>query len=330
MQALLYVLILFLSFGGLALAAFIRHKKTAGELLVCPIGHSCHDVVHSDYSLFLGLPVELLGVFYYALIAVSYGAFLILPEFATPPLVFSILSLSTVALCFSLYLTFIQAFSLKQWCTWCLISASLCVVIFGAAVVGSSYNFVELLASHREFITVVHLFGFALGIGAATLTDVFFLKFLKDLRISEEESDILHTISQVIWFALAILVISGLALYLPETARLNDTPKFLVKALVILVIIINGAFLNLLIAPKLVKISFGKKHEHESGELHHLRKLAFALGAVSITSWYSAFILGMLKTMALTFMQLLTIYLVLLILAITASQIVERQVAKRD
>ena len=140
----------------------------------------------------------------------------------------------------------------------------------------------------------------------------------------------MHTLSQVIWFALALLVLTGLGLYLPEAEELNQSAGFLVKMTVVTVLFINGAFLNLLVAPKLVKISFGEKHKHQSDKLRYVRKIAFALGAVSIVSWYSVFILGMLlRKIPLDFLSLLLIYLLLLGGAIVTSQFMERIFAKR-
>lgn len=325
-----YIIVVFAAFGGLMLAAYIRHKKKRSEKMVCPIGTHCDNVIYSDYSFFLGIPVEVLGLFYYAVIAIAYGVFLALPAFATPLAVFGVLVLTTAALLFSLYLIFIQAFVLEEWCAWCLMSAGFCAMIFGFALVGSDLGFIELLAGHHNLIAILHLIGAAIGLGAATVTDVLFFKFLKDFKISEFEADTLKILSQVIWFALGVMFITGLGLYLPEAAQLNETPKFLVKMITFLVIVINGAFLNLYITPHLVKISFGKKHHHEAGELHHIRKIAFAMGAVSIVSWYSAFILGSLRSLAWNFETILLIYLSALAVGIIGSQLFERQMMLRS
>jgi hypothetical protein len=138
----------------------------------------------------------------------------------------------------------------------------------------------------------------------------------------------LHTLSQVIWFALAVLVLTGLGLYLPKAQEFNKSAKFLVKIIVVTVIIVNGAFLNLLIAPKLVKISSGQEHKHETGELRRARKVAFALGAISIVSWYSAFFLAMWRKIPLGFSSLLLIYLFIVGLAVIASQFLEKSFDK--
>lgn len=328
---LFYLGIILLALGGFLIAVYIRSHKETGKTLICPVSNTCDTVIHSDYSRFFGIPVEFLGMAYYGIIAVSYGIFLVRPDFIYPITDFLLLGLSLVALLFSVYLTFIQAFTLRQWCTWCLISASFSAAIFFLALFGSGYGFVELLAEHHEIFLGLHLFGMAIGLGGATISDIMFFRFLKDLRISEFESGVLHTLSQIIWFALAVLVISGLGLYLPEAAELNQSAKFLVKMIVVGVIIINGALLNLLVAPNLVRISFGAPHHHQRGELRHIRKLAFALGGVSVVSWYSAFIfgLGLHGLSSAGFGALLLIYSGLLVVAVAISQVVERNIHKK-
>ena len=329
MTPIFYILVVFVAFGGFLLAFYIRHKKKSNEKLVCPIGSDCNAVIHSEYSRFFGIPVELLGILYYGLTAISYGIFLSAPHLVSPMTLFLVLVSTTTALLFSLYLTFIQAFVLRQWCTWCLTSAGLCAIIFGSAIAGSQFEFLPLLAEYGGLIAVLHILGAGVGLGSATISDVLFFKFLRDFKISEWEADILGTLSRVIWVSLAILVISGAGLYLPDSALLNESPKFLAKMIIVAVIIVNGAFLNLWITPRLVKISFGGRHEHEAGELHYARRLAFALGAISVISWYSAFILGSLRESPAGFSLILGGYFLLIAGGVVASQIMERAYAHK-
>lgn len=128
--SVLHSIIIACAFGGLSLAAFIHFKKRLHTPLVCPIGHSCDPVVHSDYSRFMDIPVEILGVLYYTIIVVAYGATLAVPALHSGMLGVALLGLSAAAFLFSLYLTAVQAFILKEWCSWCLISAMFCAVIF--------------------------------------------------------------------------------------------------------------------------------------------------------------------------------------------------------
>lgn len=77
-------------------------------------------------------------------------------------------------------------------------------------------------------------------------------------------------------------------------------------------------------------LSFCIRHKkHQPDELHRERKIAFALGAISVVSWYSAFILGVLRKLPIEFSLLLLIYLFILGSAVIGSQFMERSFVKR-
>lgn len=320
------VITFFTAFAGVLLAGYIFRKKKRKERLVCPIGFECDRVVWSEYSTFFGIPLEIWGLVYYAIVAATYGVFLISPPLASPPLVLAVFLISVFAFLFSLYLIFVQALALKEWCTWCLASAGLCTVIFVSALTGSGYGFRELLGQSREFLLGLHILGMSLGLGGATITDILFFRFLKDFRVSEKENEVFRILSQVLWFGLFLAILSGAGLFVPDAERFLASPKFLAKMIVVAVIVINGAILNVLIAPRLVKICFGGQHNHEAGELHHLRHIAYALGAISIVSWYSAFILGFLSAIPLSFLSLIGVYVLLIGVGIFISQLIDRLV----
>lgn len=60
-----------------------------------------------------------------------------------------------------------------------------------------------------------------------------------------------------------------------------------------------------------------------------MRKVAFMLGGISITSWYTAFLLGSLRKVPFSFPTILACYCLVLALAIIASQVMERAFSKR-
>jgi hypothetical protein len=134
---------------------------------------------------------------------------------------------------------------------------------------------------------------------------------------------VLDTLSDVIWVMLFVAMISGAALFLPETERFLQSSKFLLKVVVISVITLNGVALNVLVAPSLMKFSFDHSSMPTKHTMHITRKLGFALGAVSIISWYSAFLLGSFRSLPCGFGTLMIAYIVLLILGILASQLVD-------
>ncbi|MDO8623748.1 MAG: vitamin K epoxide reductase family protein [bacterium] len=123
-------LIIICALGGFSLATFIYFKKKQPKPLICPIGHSCDPVVRSSYSHFMGIPVEVSGILYYLLIVLSYSALAMYPAMKTGWVELALVGFSGAAFLFSVYLTSVQAFILKEWCTWCLMSALLCMIIF--------------------------------------------------------------------------------------------------------------------------------------------------------------------------------------------------------
>ena len=132
--SVLHSIIILCAFGGVSIALYIHRKKRLHEPLTCPIGHSCDPVIHSRFSRFMDMPVEILGVLYYTIIVVAYLLFLFAPSLAQTVPSLILFALSALAFLFSLYLIVVQLFILRQWCTWCIISALLCTAIFFAVM----------------------------------------------------------------------------------------------------------------------------------------------------------------------------------------------------
>jgi len=137
MDTLLNITIALLALAGFILAYYIHSTKEAPETLVCPLNGSCEEVITSKFSKVLGVPVEIGGMLYYAITFVAYAMFAFVPDFL-PILGGSImLAVACSAFIFSVYLTSVQAFKLKVWCTWCLCSAGISTLIFIFAFYGT-------------------------------------------------------------------------------------------------------------------------------------------------------------------------------------------------
>ena len=115
---------------GFTLCAYLYKCKHQKQPLICPLRGSCDFVTTSKYSKFLGIHLETLGMIYYGIITLAHLTMLLYPALSSPWERMLGLVASTCAFVFSLYLTGIQAFVLKKWCTWCLCSATLCLLIF--------------------------------------------------------------------------------------------------------------------------------------------------------------------------------------------------------
>jgi uncharacterized membrane protein len=183
----------------------------------------------------------------------------------------------------------------------------------------------EPILLHPRLWMSLHILGVCVGLGGATIADVLFFAFLKDFRISKKEAEILRTLSHVILGALLLILLSGVALYLPDVAKYNASPAFIAKMTIVVALTINGTFLHEYISPKLVRMSFTQNYRTTPG-LRQLRHLAFALGAVSASSWYFVFFLAMLKSLlpaAMPIQHILGAYVAIVCTAMCFSQYIE-------
>ncbi|MDP2631073.1 MAG: vitamin K epoxide reductase family protein [Candidatus Uhrbacteria bacterium] len=323
------ILLIFTSVAGFLLTLYIWRKKHSHQKMVCPIGGSCEQVMHGEYARFFGIPLEIIGCVYYAIIFSAYGAFVLAPQLAHPLAIFVLIGVTIIAFLFSVYLTFIQAFTLKEWCTLCLTSAGFCTVIFMGAVFASRESLPVLLQGYEPFIASIHLVVLALGLGAATVGDIFFLKFLRDFHISEWERDVLTTISQVTWFALAAIILSSAGMVIARGGFSGVAPAIQAGWIVLGVILFDSAILHLSILPRLIHISLGKEHHHRDGELCAIHRFVFMSGAVSLASWYVLFVLNTMRDSSFSFQTLLTAYGGILIASIVAGRGMEYILKKR-
>ena len=128
---LIRIIVFVLGICGFLVARHIHeHKKAENAPLVCPVGFDCNAVVHSDYSKFFGIPVEILGMFYYAFVSLAYFILIFGAEKMPATIVGLLVIISLVAFLFSLYLIGVQIFVLKKGCSWCIVSSIVSAAIF--------------------------------------------------------------------------------------------------------------------------------------------------------------------------------------------------------
>lgn len=309
---------------GIGVSHYIYQQKKKKTSLICPREGSCDKVVHSTHATTFGIGNEKLGVGFYVLQAVLWSVMLVVPHIVSGWYLLALVLLTIGGVLFSIYLIALQALVIRAWCMWCL-GSSAAVLLLAVAVFGiPGIKLFDVLADTRLWWIVIHNLGFILGLGGATITDIFFFRFLKDGVISETEKQTMDTLSNVIWIGLAVLIVSGVMLYLPEQARLSVSSKFLLKVIVVGVVAFNGVFLNILVAPRMRTLSF-----LETPPARHFRRLAFALGAISITSWYIAFLLGSFRKINLALREGIALYVAILIAVVIGSQVYERIVTHK-
>jgi uncharacterized membrane protein len=127
------VLIALLAFTGTVDALYLSIKRNAGPI-PCHITHGCTDVLSSKYSVVLGIPLSSIGLAFYITI-LSLAVFTIFedPEHPLTRPIEAVFYLSGMALVVSALLVGVQAFILKAYCEYCLLSAALVLTIFLAS-----------------------------------------------------------------------------------------------------------------------------------------------------------------------------------------------------
>ena len=308
---------------GVLISAYIYIKKRRHQKLFCPREQPCDIVLHSKFGKTLGVSNESLGLIYFFFVSILLYL-LVSTSFYTLGLLYVLFFTLIVGGLFSLYLIGLQAFVIKSWCAWCLGIAFTNLVLILSLSQLSFSAMIPMLALQKIWWVIVHNIGFILGLGSATITDIFFFRFLKDGTISQEEKETMDTLTNVIWVGLAVLIVSGLALYLPEQSRLDISSKFLLKVVVVGAIVLNGVLLNMFVGPHMRRLSF-----EGTIPARRFRRLAFALGGISFTSWYLAFFLGSLRKINIDFKTAVIVYVALLVLVIIGSQIAERYVTHK-
>lgn len=194
-------------------------------------------------------------------------------------------------------------------------------------------SIIEFFSVHKRIFLTLHLIGVALGMGGATIADMLFFNFLRDFKISKKEAEVMHMLSNAIMTALFILYASGIALFASDPPVFSHSPAFLAKACILVVLTINGILMHKFIAPRMIKFSFLSHPVRTHHAIHKMRAIAFCMGAISFTSWYSIFFIAMLKSYLPTStstIQIVSGYAVIVFTAIAVSQVVHHHLHKRS
>ena len=95
METFLNLFLITAALGGFALAIFIFISKRKAKPIACPMDGHCDDVVRSEFSKFFGVPVEILGLLYYASAAAAYSVFYFYSSLAVPLAAISLFGLTS-------------------------------------------------------------------------------------------------------------------------------------------------------------------------------------------------------------------------------------------
>jgi uncharacterized membrane protein len=136
--ASLVIVMILVALIGFADAGYLTVEHYQHVIPPCSITGGCERVLTSGFSTVFGLPVSLLGLIYYFLIAAGLFAFFESRnhEVLRMTLLFTILGLLA-----SMWFVFLQVFIIHSYCTYCLGSAATSTILFiFAAIIFEKYK----------------------------------------------------------------------------------------------------------------------------------------------------------------------------------------------
>ncbi len=172
----------------------------------------------------------------------------------------------------------------------------------------------EFFVNFKTLFVILHLFGVALGAGGAFMSDGMFFIAIKDRFLSLKELEFMRLGSTITWVGLALLYVSGAALFMSNPAVYAESSKFITKMFIVLMLTINGVYFHLSHIPFLN--SRADKKFSDLPDLKKKRAYLLASGVVSVVSWSLAIILGALRSIPFTVAQGISLYLVLVVVGI--------------
>lgn len=126
------ILLAALSAIGFLASFYIFYSKKHDKPMYCMMGQDCDAVVKSKYGKTFGIENTIPGMAYYGLIF-AYGILLLHDRnlFKENIIYYFLVIASAGSVLFSIYLTAVQAFILRKWCEYCIVSsvASLLILI---------------------------------------------------------------------------------------------------------------------------------------------------------------------------------------------------------
>ena len=139
-------------------------------------------------------------------------------------------------------------------------------------------------------LILAHIIGTVLGVGGATFAEVFHVRAMRDGVITADEGATLKICYTVLRIGLAMLLISGFSflIYYRLTGQeeLLYNPKLWAKMTIVFIIPINAI-------------------------LFQIKKIPTWLAtSISLTSWYTALILGIYRDVPYSYLQIIGIYIV--------------------
>ena len=129
--SVMYVAMALLSLVGLVDALYLTIEHVTGQSVRCTIVSGCSEVLSSSYAVVAGIPLAAVGAAAYftvfSLATLAIFGYRLAGKLLAPLTAFMVLV--------SLWLIYLQAFVIRAFCQFCLLSAAITIILFVIAFV---------------------------------------------------------------------------------------------------------------------------------------------------------------------------------------------------
>ena len=130
-RRILYSICAVLAVAGLADATYLTASHLSGETVTCLASTRCSEVLTSKYATFAGVPLALVGAIGYFIVfaAATLAAFGMENARRVLTIMIGVMFVGT------LWLLYLQAFVIKAYCDYCLLSAAITFALAGIIII---------------------------------------------------------------------------------------------------------------------------------------------------------------------------------------------------
>ena len=107
-------------------AVYLTTKYYSGNIN-CSVISGCQEVLSSQYSAIVGIPLALLGALYYLFVMIAAMLYIDSQNKWALKIIFIF---PTIGFIFSIWLTYLQAYVIKAFCQYCILSALTSTLLF--------------------------------------------------------------------------------------------------------------------------------------------------------------------------------------------------------
>lgn len=171
-----------------------------------------------------------------------------------------------------------------------------------------------------EVVVLFHVLAVIVAVGAVSVTDYLHLVGLRRKKLEKQLKDVYPNVSRMIHFALMVIILTGILLVMQKPSLLEST-HFILKMCLVVVVTVNGIFLQKVIAPNL-DLCVLKGTKYCSQNLLYTSAIS---GSLSVVSWYAIVVLAFTKSLGYTPLQFIFVYAIVLVIAILTAVYFERK-----